>query len=79
MALKRQPEIATIAMIRIPDEIPMANESKGNNPRAPKIKPTHPIIVSELPTSISTRQLNSFDVFTRIPKILVATIANPSL
>jgi hypothetical protein len=79
MALSRQPEIAAIAMIRIPDEIPNANESKGNNPRDPKIKPTHPIMVSELPTFISRRQLNSFEVFTRIPKILVAAIANRSL
>jgi hypothetical protein len=79
MALSRQPVIATIAMIRIPDEIPNANVSKGINPRVPKIKATHPIIVSELPTFISNRQLNSFEVFTLNLKILVAAFADGSL
>ncbi len=68
MALSRQPVIATIAMIRMPDEIPNENISNGINPRDPKIKATHPIMVSELPTFISKRQLNSFEVFTINPK-----------
>ncbi|UOA07966.1 hypothetical protein [Methylobacter sp. S3L5C] len=56
MALTKQPLIATIAMIRMPDESPNANVSKGNNPMAPKIKAMHPIIAIELPTFISNRQ-----------------------
>lgn len=79
MALSRQPVMATIAMMRIPDEIPNANISNGNNPRDPKTKATHPIMVSELPTFISRRQLNCFGVFTLNLKILVAAIANRSL
>ena len=79
MALNRQPVIATIAMIRMPDEIPNANDSKGINPRDPQIKATHPNIVSELPTFISNRQLNCFEVFTRNPEIQLSTIPNRSL
>jgi hypothetical protein len=74
MALSRQPVIATIAMMRIPDESPNANDSKGINPTEPQIKATQPNVVSELPTFISNRQLNCFEVFTRNPKILVAAI-----
>jgi hypothetical protein len=72
MALNRQPVIATVAMMRMPDEIPNANDSKGINPRDPQIKPKHPITVSELPTYISSRQLNCFEVFTINPKIVVS-------
>ncbi|MEQ1543590.1 MAG: hypothetical protein ABL924_00880 [Methyloglobulus sp.] len=79
MALNRQPVIATIAMIRIPDESPNANDSKEINPMDPQINATQPNIVSELPTFISNRQLNSFEVFTLNLKILVAGIANGSL
>ena len=56
MALNKQPLIATIAMIRTPDESPNANVSNGNNPMAPHIKAIHPIIAKELPTFISDRQ-----------------------
>ncbi|WP_349025176.1 hypothetical protein [Methyloglobulus sp.] len=45
----------------------------------PQINATQPNIVSELPTFISNRQLNSFEVFTLNLKILVAGIANGSL
>ena len=79
MALNKQPVIANIAMTRIPDEIPNANISKGNNPIDPKIKATHPITVSELPTFISNRQLNCFEVSTRNPNIRLSIIPNRSL
>jgi hypothetical protein len=79
MALNRQPVIATIAIILMPDDIPNANVSNGNNPRDPKIRATHPIIVSKLPTFISNRQLNCFEVFTRNPLIYLSTIPNRTL
>ena len=79
MALSRQPVIATIAMMRIPDESPNANDSKGIIPRNPNIKTTHPIMVSELPTFISRRQLNCFEVFIRNLDIQLSIIPNRSL
>jgi len=79
MALIKQPIIATIPIIRIPDDNPNANISKGINPMNPKIRTMLPIIVSVLPTFISNWQLNSFEVFTRNPKILLAEIDNQSL
>jgi hypothetical protein len=64
MALSKQPVIATIPMMRTPEEIPNEKEANGINPRVPRIKATHPMMVSELPTFISSLQLNSFEVFT---------------
>ncbi len=78
MALSKQPVIATIAIIRIPDDIPNANTSMGNNPIDPQIKATHPITVRVLPTSISNRQLNCFEVLTRNPNIQLSIIPNQS-
>jgi len=60
----------TIPTMRIPDDKPSANISKGIKPINPKAKVIQPIIASVLPTFISNRQLNSFEVFTKNPKIL---------
>lgn len=55
MALNRQPVIATIAMMRTPEESPNEKESKGINPKAPKNKPMHPAKVRMLPIHINTK------------------------
>ena len=64
MALSRQPVIATEPTMRMPDESPMAKNSMGMRPSEPRIKPAHPMSVSELPTRMNDRQINFFDVLT---------------
>ena len=63
MALSKQPIIANVAITRIPDDKPTAKISKGISPINPMTMSKHPIIIRVLPTFISNRQLNSFEVF----------------
>ncbi len=79
MALSKQPEIASVPIIRIPDERPNSNISKGIKPSNPRLMIAHPIIINVLPTFISIRHLNCVDVFTRNPYIYLATILNGKL
>ena len=57
MALSRQPVIATIAVIRTPDDIPRANNSKGIKPMEPQIKVRHPVNVIIFPTYTKSEML----------------------
>ena len=77
MALIKQPMIANIPTIRIPDDKPTANISNGIKPINPKSKIVHPTIVRVLPMFASNRQLNFFEVFTVNPSIFVVAIAHP--
>ena len=54
MALKRHPEIETIAMTRTPDDSPSAKGSAGINPATESTRARLPRTVRELPRYINT-------------------------
>ena len=58
MALKRQPVIATEPTTRIPDEMPMENDASSISPLAASSKPKQPMMVSVLPTIMSSLNRN---------------------
>jgi len=49
--------MATIAIMRMPDDRPSANDSTGNNPSEEQINARHPKNVSVFPTHISRNVL----------------------
>ncbi len=62
IALNRQPAMATVPIMRIPEDSPREKKSISNTPNIPKMTPRQPNAVDRFPTKTKTLQFRLSDL-----------------